>query len=409
MTDDLIETASAARDTVHDLTAVLDRDRGGILDTEAHLFDEMSGRGAGSIVLFGAGGLGRKTLAELSGTGLDPVCFADNAPALHGRVVDGLSVLSAADAVEAYRDTAVFVVTVFLGYEEIVEQLKRMGARTVVPFFILFWKYPERFLPHYTYDLPHRLIDAAARVREAGELLDDAASLREYTAQVAWRLDPVGAVVPPRTEGDMYFPRDLVALRKDEVFIDCGGYDGDTLLSFLRQVDGQFREAYVFEPDPRNLVKLEAAMKSLPVQLRSRVHVEEIAIGKSSGVVGFRLSDAASNVVESGDLMVRCEPLDLVVGSRAPSYVKMDIEGAEIDALEGARELISTSRPVLAISAYHVQDHLWAVPLLIDSIVDRYRYYYRRYTRHPNDDLVLYAIPEERWIGRGPDREPATI
>ena len=118
-------------------------------------------------MLFGAGGLGRKTLAGLGGTGLEPVCFADNGEASQGTVVDGLPVLSAADAVTRHGGTAVFVVTVFNGYEQVVDQLLGLGAATVVPFFVLFWKFPERFLPEYSYDPPHRVIDAAQNVREA--------------------------------------------------------------------------------------------------------------------------------------------------------------------------------------------------------------------------------------------------
>jgi FkbM family methyltransferase len=402
MTSDQIDSTELNEGAARRLAALLETDRDGLLETERRLFDEMTGGDSGPIVLFGAGGLGRRTLANIGGTGLQPQCFADNAPARHGGVVDGLSVLSAADAVRKYGETAVFVVTIHIGYQEVVRQLKELGAGTVVPFYALYWKYPDRYLPHYAYDLPHRVIDAAADVREAAELLSDPASRREYLAQVAWRLDPRTAVLPHHADGDMYFPRDLVALRHDEVFVDCGGYDGDTVMSFLDHTGGEFRDAYVFEPDPRNLVKLETALNTLADSVRSRIHLETIAVGKSSGSVGLLLSDAASSVVASGDLMVRCEPLDAVLESSTPTYVKMDIEGAEVDALIGARELISTNRPVLAISAYHLQDHLWSIPLLVNSLVDRYRYHYRRYTRQPDDDLVLYAIPEERWIGGNP-------
>ena len=394
MTDALVDDSSSTTE----LSRLLATDHQELVDMERHSFDRLAGRATGPIVLFGAGGLGRKTLAELGGTGLEPVCFADNNSALQGTIVDGLPVLSAKDVVATYGDTAVFVVTVFLGYQSIVEQLEKLGAGTVIPFFILFWKHPERFLPHYTYDLPHKVIDAATEVREAGQLLSDAESRGEYVAQVRWRLDPLGAAVPPY-DHDIYFPSELVALRDDEVFVDCGGYDGDTLLSFVKRVDGRFKDAYVFEPDPRNLIKLEKTLASLPSTVRARVHVEGLALGSRSGSVGLRLSDAASSVVGSGDVVVRSEPLDLVLGGQAPTYLKMDIEGAEIDALNGARALISAHRPVLAISAYHLQDHLWTIPLLVDSLVERYRYYYRRYTHWPNDDLVLYAIPEERSTG----------
>jgi FkbM family methyltransferase len=402
MADMRINAAADDRGPAIELRRLLDVDRQGLLDTEGRLFDQMAGRAVGPAVLFGAGGLGRKTLAEIDGTGLEPVCFADNDSALHGTVVDGLPVLSAADAVARHGDSAVFVVTVFLGPEDIAQQLTRLGARKVVPFFVLFWKYPGRYLPHYAYDLPHRVIDAATEVCEAGELLGDSASRREYLAQVGWRLNPLSSALPPHADGDIYFPGDLVTLRDDEVFVDCGGYDGDTLLSFVKRVGGRFRSAWIFEPDPRNLARLENTLDSLSSSVRDRVRLERLAVGSRSGSVGMRLSDAASTVVGSGDVEVRCEPLDRVLGSQAPTYLKMDIEGAEVDALTGARGLIEQHRPVMAISAYHLQDHLWTIPLLLDSIVDHYRYEYRRYTRWPTDDLVLYAIPEERSNERKP-------
>jgi FkbM family methyltransferase len=389
------------------LNALLEQPRQGFLEVEASRFDQLSGRDEGPIVLFGAGGLGRKTLRGLAGTGLEPLCFADNAEAAQGTVVEGLPVLSAAEAVARYGDTAIFVVTAFNHYEQIVSQLRQLGAATIVPFFVLFWKYPDRYLPEYSYDLPHLVIDAGARIREAAELLADEPSRVEYEAQVAWRLDPMAAVLPDHTNGDMYFPHDLVALRHDEVFVDCGGYDGDTLKDFVRVVRGQFKDAFVYEPDPRNLLRLERAIDAFPDDVRSRVHLGRVAIGKESGSVGLQLSDAASSIVASGDLTVPCEPLDLLLEGRAPTYMKMDIEGAEVDALMGSRDLISADRPVLALSAYHLQDHLWTIPLLVNSFVDGYRYHYRRYGRQPNDDLVLYAIPEERWKGGSAEPGPS--
>jgi len=75
----------------------------------------------------------------------------------------------------------------------------------------------------------------------------------------------------------------------------------------------------------------------------------------------------------------------------------MDIEGAELDALKGARQLIAEHRPVLAICAYHLQSHLWQVPLLIQSISDSYRFFLRQQASD-GWDLVCYAIPVERLL-----------
>jgi hypothetical protein len=85
---------------------------------------------------------------------------------------------------------------------------------------------------------------------------------------------------------------------------------------------------------------------------------------------------------------------DLLAGSR-PTYIKMDIEGAEPDALAGAQRTIRQHRPVLSICVYHTQYHLWSIPLLVHELAPDYRLFLR-----PHDadgwDSVCYAIPEER-------------
>lgn len=78
-----------------------------------------------------------------------------------------------------------------------------------------------------------------------------------------------------------------------------------------------------------------------------------------------------------------------------PSFIKMDIEGAELDALIGARHSIEKDLPVLAISAYHQPDHVWRIPLLIQSFSDQYRFFLRSHNEE-GWDLVCYAVPISR-------------
>jgi len=84
-----------------------------------------------------------------------------------------------------------------------------------------------------------------------------------------------------------------------------------------------------------------------------------------------------------------------VLSTPAPTYLKMDIEGAEVDTLAGASRVIRDHAPVLAICCYHCQDHLWRIPLPIHSLNPDYRFFLR-----PHDlemwDLVCYAIPSGR-------------
>ena len=79
----------------------------------------------------------------------------------------------------------------------------------------------------------------------------------------------------------------------------------------------------------------------------------------------------------------------------APTFIKMDIEGAEIEALAGSTEIVSANQPVLGISSYHMPDHLWRIPLQIASMSNGYSFFLRPHNEE-GWDLVTYAISRER-------------
>jgi len=94
---------------------------------------------------------------------------------------------------------------------------------------------------------------------------------------------------------------------------------------------------------------------------------------------------------------VQCVRLDDLFADQPMSFLKLDIEGAEPEAIAGARHIIARDRPIIAMCVYHRQNHLWQLPLLVDSIVEDYRYYLRPYNEE-GWDLVCYAIPNERTL-----------
>ena len=91
---------------------------------------------------------------------------------------------------------------------------------------------------------------------------------------------------------------------------------------------------------------------------------------------------------------MECASLDETLACERPTYIKMDIEGAEMDALAGAAATLARHAPTLAICSYHVQDHLWRVPGRINELMPDARLLLRT---HCVDgfDLVCYAIPRE--------------
>lgn len=367
---------------------------------EVCAFERLAGAAGGSIVLFGAGGLGRRCLAGLRRHGIEPLAFADNNARLWGSAIDGVPVLSPAEAAEKYGRTAAFIVTIWGArgpdrMNDRIHAVTALGCDTVIPFGQLAWRYPDGILPHYGVDLPHKTIEQSVEVLQAFDLLADEESRREYVAQLRWRLFFEFDDMAPGQVETIYFPPDLIRLRADEVFVDCGAFDGDTLREFLAVSSGTFGKYFAYEPDPGNFAKLAEVVADLPTAVRERIEMTRAATAMKDGTARFSSGAGPSSHIGAGDLEVDAVVLDRHLGGQRPTFIKMDIEGAEPEALAGAARLICEHSPILAISCYHRQDHLWSLPLLINSINGNYAYYLR-----PHDlegwDLVCYAIPRSR-------------
>lgn len=370
----------------------------GALEREKTTFDKMTEPFSRSLVLFGAGGIGRKTLAGLRRVGIEPLLFADNNPALWGKQINGVNVVPPQEACARHGKTAGFVVTMWSGegtdrMKDRLRFLRDLGGERVVTFGPLFWKYPEVFLPHYAAESPHKVHEDADAVLEAAALWEDDASRREYESQIRWRLflDFDGLADPALNP--IYFPSDICALMANEVFVDCGAYDGDTIEGFLAQPQPGFKKIIAFEPDPSSFAKLKQKVAALPSNESIVLH--EAATGAINGPVFFSADGLPSSAVGSGTTEVRCVTLDDVLADEIPTYIKMDIEGAEPDALWGARRIIEQHAPVLAICSYHRQNHVWEIPRLIHSINPGYQFFLRPQWIDVWD-LVCYAIPAHR-------------
>lgn len=355
---------------------------------------------ASGVVLFGAGNLGRNTASGLRKVGIEPICFLDNNKSLWGQEVDGVRVLSPEQGAEAYGDRALFVVTIWRGeasdrMSSRVAHLLNLGCKRVTSFLPLYWMYPDALLPHYMHDLPDRVHAQADRVRQGFKLMADDVSRREYIAQVAFRL--LGDFDRPSLPvlGDVYFRDELFELTEVETLVDCGAYDGDTLQAFLDKTAGSFTAAICFEPDPSNFDLLRTTVESLPPSVRSRVVIRQSATGETNTRVLMDVGRGIASQVGAGNCEVESVALDSALNGLSVTFIKMDIEGSELSTLAGARNLIETNKPILAICAYHRQSDIWNIPLFINEISSEYSIYLRPHLLE-GWDLVCYALPRGR-------------
>jgi FkbM family methyltransferase len=219
------------------------------------------------------------------------------------------------------------------------------------------------------------------------ELAGDNETMDELRDQVQFRRDPnYDTQRPPSDIVDIYFP-DFIQHRDDEHFVDCGAADGDTILEFRKRWTG-YRAITGFEPDPSNFKRLASLNICDPI---------EAAVCDRRGTAQFAATGDYSAHLGVGSAEVRCYTLEGVQLDPPPTFIKMDIEGSELEALWGARRTLKEHKPVLAICAYHTSDHLYEIPLLIHAIQPDYKLFLRRYAEGAFE-LVWYAVPPERII-----------
>lgn len=367
----------------------------------AAAFDQVAGECRETLVLFGAGSLGRRTLNGLRRQGVEPLAFSDSNPKLWGQDVQGLPVLSPEEAAGRYGKTAVFVITIWHNepnpcMTRIQAWLRALGCTRVLPFLPLFWKYHREFLPYYCLDLPQKLLERREQLRNLYHDWSDQFSREVYLSLLRWRCFADWSVLPSPVAGEQYFRDDLLVPLDNEVFVDCGAYNGDTLNSLIGSREGRFRKALAIEPDPFNFARLQRYVECLGEDLRRCIELLQCAVGRERAQVTYQPTGGVDSCLDNrGGHMVTVLPLDDLLTGLHPTFIKMDIEGWELPALEGGAEVIRRYRPVLAVSVYHRPEDLWQVPLTVQALASGYRFYLRPHSSE-GWETVCYAVPQER-------------
>jgi FkbM family methyltransferase len=278
-------------------------------------------------------------------------------------------------------------------------QLEALGVARIASYPAFCWAYPE-FAPRFMgFETPAWIYARRNLLRSAFDTLSDECSRHEFVAQVGWRCTLNHSLLGEfRNSADMYFDETVYRVSQHETLLDCGAYDGDTIQTFLARSGGKFDRIYALEPDPANRTKLEEWTASLPMHDRKRVEILPYAVGERNEEVIFGDGQGVvSRIGESGSsLRVDCRRIDSL-NPKNPTIIKMDIEGAELDALRGAERTIKSARPILALSSYHYTQHLWEVPLLIHELAPDYRISLRRYAAECWE-MAYYGVPPERAI-----------
>ncbi len=230
-------------------------------------------------------------------------------------------------------------------------------------------------------------------------LLCDDLSVRIFEEAISQRLQPILGNISKYYDKGQYFGNDIIPKVNGNI-VDCGAFTGDTLARFLAQFDGKDWRYYAFEGDASNCEQIRKMVKEKTIS--DCVNIYNIAVWDKKTVLSFAnltsTNEATSgriNQIQSEGIQLNADTLDHMLlaydNVDKIDLITMDIEGAEPNALEGARGIIHKHKPKLAISIYHETEHLWKLPLLIHDINPNYKLYIRHH-RWNIADTVCYAI-----------------
>jgi FkbM family methyltransferase len=189
------------------------------------------------------------------------------------------------------------------------------------------------------------------------------------------------------TSENQYFEPEIISFAEEEVYVDGGSLNLSSVkeLAYLSKV----KKAYAFEPNP---VHFETCLK-IKESLDIDVEMVPYGLWSSKDELRFEPRDnGSSHLNKNGKSVIKvCALEDVIDPDEKVTFIKMDIEGAELEALKGCRHIIEKCRPKLAICIYHKPEDMYEIPLYIKSLVPEYRFYVRAYSNR-EIETVLYAV-----------------
>jgi FkbM family methyltransferase len=348
-----------------------------------------------TIVVFGSGNLGKKMGNFLISKEYNFIAYADNSEAKWGTKINGIPIISPSKAAELYGKNGLFIISIWSpghSYIQTKQQLLDLGIKNIVHAAAVMQLFVADLLPHYHFQTPDYFYQHKNELLEVYNMLADDESKKQFLAHIDCRIDLNFEALPIADTENQYFPSELINLTKNEIFLDSGAYDGDTLQEFCKRTNYLFTRYIALEPDPANYKKLLEKVKQGNSKTNN-IDVYSFAVGSKNCTLKFDATGGGgAGINENGELEVECKRIDDFFPDTAFTYLKFDIEGAELSALQGVDEVIKKYKPVLAVCIYHLPDDLWNIPLYIKN---KYPFYNQFVRTHQNDglDFVLYAIP----------------
>ena len=358
------------------------------------------------VVLYGTGDGADKVLARLAETGVPVSGIFASDEFVRGQQFHGFTVRTYSELL-ALREKVIVLIAFASELPDVMERFYKLAS------------IHETYAPHVPVFSGEETVTAAwikkyeRELQTVYERLADAVSRETFASvlnyKLSGRLSYLQACTTNRTE-DL---RTIFSFGREETYLDLGAYNGDTVQEFLQLTHGRYKKIIALEPDPKNFKKLTDFVRQNELK-----HITCLQAGvwndcgsleltgnggrqstfweaDRSGFATQNLSQTCSMKKKVKKQQVNVVSVDAVLGNDHADYMKFDVEGVEKEALEGAAEHLAPdgngALPKLLVAAYHHDEDLFALPLLLWKLQPEYKIYLRKHPYVPAWEINIFA------------------
>ena len=329
------------------------------------------------ILLYGMGNGADMIIDVLDSLGLSYCDTFASDGFVRGHCFHGKKVLSYSEAKERYGDF-ITLMTFAVRDEPTLRRIAEMSAETE----LYSPTVPVAGKGLFTYSY---LSENAENFRKAYGMLGDEKSKESYVNILNFKISgKTDYLFSSHSEKSEVYEK-LIPLGDKEVIVDLGAYDGDTVREFLSATDGKYQRIYAFEPDAKNFRKLCRKTEGM-----ANLELFNIGAWDKKETLFFDTKGGRNSHRSENGTPMEFDSVDNLIHDRV-TLLKMDIEGAELQALKGAENTIRTYLPKLYVCAYHRNEDMFAIPFKIRELCGDYRIFFRQHPYIPAWEANFYA------------------
>ncbi|PLY06385.1 MAG: hypothetical protein C0625_09610 [Arcobacter sp.] len=347
------------------------------------------------IILFGAGFSSINLIKKLSEQNIPISAICDNNEKKYGKYLNGVKIISLNKAKELYPN-GIYIISSHNYFWEIHKNLLENIPKEQVCNI-------DFECAHYFYGYTFKKFfsDNIKKFEQVYNLFDDLYSKKLFLQVLKSHFSGERQEFDKSFTGkeDWYLFNTLLKPTKESTYIDCGAYDGDTILLFNKAAENGFNKIFALEPDPTIQENLIKTIHENSVQ---NVEVKKVGAYNKKDTVYFEQSGVYSNILENNPnssknnlIEIHVDAIDNIIENHKIDIIKMDIEGAEYFALKGSKNTIKKYSPKLAICLYHNYEDFLRIPLMIKELNKNYKFYLRHQS-FGCTDTILFAIEDKK-------------